>query len=145
MCRNVKCFRFIMNSQSFSDDGKGSLVPPFKVIRRKFVHLLSIGRTCVKEGLSVQHRRTWFIFFLCSNSAKSRRVMTQKFTRSISTCRQFLQELIIMIIYKEVNSLSSNSDTCYLFRINSFASLDFKILEFLETNNVVMDVFWFPN
>ena len=139
MCRNVKCFRFIMNSQSSSDDGKGSLVPPFKVIWRKFVHLLSIGRTSLKEGPSTQLRWTSFIFLLCSNSVKSRRAMTYESTRSISTCRQFL------IIYKEVNSLSSKSDTCYLFRINSFASLDFKILEFLETNNVVMDVFWFPN
>ncbi len=99
MCRDVKWFSSIMNSQSLLGDGLYSLVQLSKVNRRRFVHLLSICRTSFTGRSYTQWSWTCVIFLLCSRSAKSPRLNTQASNRSISTCRQFL------IIYEEVSNV----------------------------------------
>jgi hypothetical protein len=110
MCRNVKCFSSIMKSRSSSDVGRGNSTPLFRVNRRKFVHLLSIGRVSFTETPKNHFRWTSLIFVLCSRSAKSSGLNLKASTRSISTCGQFLiicEEVSNVVIIRKATNVTS--------------------------------------
>ena len=154
ICRSVKCFIFIMQTQNSSSvaesGGSNRLFRVSKDNRRKLVHLLSI-RMSFKQGPSKHRRWTSFKFELCSNSAKSHRVKEES-NRITPNCRQLLIIYKVMSkemkkkrkkkekkkMYKEMSSVVLIRKECYLFRI--FGGPNVQVLQFLNTDNFVMHV-----